>query len=154
MTVGRLPVATGKRSRAVVACSSRNSAAGAGIRAASGDVRSLLLVLAGEDSLAAGLEWQDEGLCAEVDPEIFYQELGGTSAAAKSVCAGCSVRRQCLLDALRRPGEHETGGYGVWGGTSPQDRKDLLARFRGDAEAAADFALRDEPAPSRQEIAA
>ena len=42
-------------------------------------------------------------------------------AAAKAVCAGCPVRRECLDHAL-------TSGepYGVWGGLSEGERETLL----------------------------
>jgi WhiB family redox-sensing transcriptional regulator len=42
---------------------------------------------------------------------------------AKAVCAACDVRRECLAFALatRQP-------YGVWGGTSPEERQVLRKR--------------------------
>jgi WhiB family transcriptional regulator, redox-sensing transcriptional regulator len=48
-------------------------------------------------------------------------------AEAKTVCARCEVRSECLAFALAtwQP-------YGVWGGTSPEER----ARLRKKAQAA------------------
>ena len=99
------------------------------------------------------LAWQDRALCAEVPGDWWYPEKGGSSMPARSVCAGCPVRRECLTDALRRPGTAAAGGYGIWGGTSPEQREHLLRRFRGNVTAAADFAMRQDctvASPDRQ----
>lgn len=65
--------------------------------------------------------WMDDALCAQTDPEAFFPEKGGSTRAAKSVCAACPVRQECLNYAL----EHrETSG--IWGGLSAQERRDLL----------------------------
>lgn len=67
------------------------------------------------------LRWQDDALCAETDPEAFSPEKGGTTLPAKSVCAACGVRRQCLEYALAN-GVH----HGVWGGKSERERRKIL----------------------------
>lgn len=64
------------------------------------------------------LAWQSEALCAQVDPELFHPELGGTAAIAKRICLGCPVRRDCLEYALEHGENH-----GVWGATSPDQRR-------------------------------
>lgn len=66
--------------------------------------------------------WMDEGLCTEVDPDLFFPEKGGSASQAKKVCSGCPVRERCLNYALTNRIEH-----GVWGGLSPKRRRDLLA---------------------------
>ncbi len=66
-----------------------------------------------------GFDWQDDALCAQVDPEMFFVEKGGSIAEAKAVCALCDVRAECLATAL------ELGPVGVWGGTSPMERRKL-----------------------------
>ena len=68
----------------------------------------------------AALEWQDRGLCAEVDPEIFFPEKGGSTREAKQVCRACEVRAECLEYAL----DHEER-FGIWGGVSERDRRRL-----------------------------
>jgi len=65
-------------------------------------------------------EWVSQALCAQTDPEAFFPEKGGSTRAAKQVCAECAVRAECLAWALDR-GEH----YGIWGGTSEQERRAL-----------------------------
>ena len=63
-------------------------------------------------------EWTAGGLCAQVDPELFFPELGGSTREAKAVCAGCEVRAECLAHALAH---HER--HGVWGGLSERERR-------------------------------
>lgn len=67
-----------------------------------------------------GDDWRAEALCAEVDPEIFYPEKGQSTREAKRLCLTCSVSEQCLQYALRNNED-----AGIWGGTSPQERKEM-----------------------------
>ena len=54
--------------------------------------------LAGGASVAADAarEVWASALCAEVDPELFFPEKGSSPAAAKAICAACSVAELCL----------------------------------------------------------
>lgn len=63
-------------------------------------------------------DFDGPALCAQTDPEAFFPELGGSTAAAKRVCLGCEVRVECLGWALDN-GER----FGVWGGMSERDRR-------------------------------
>jgi WhiB family redox-sensing transcriptional regulator len=65
--------------------------------------------------------WMLDALCAQTDPEIFFPEKGGSSRAAKSVCARCDVREQCLRYAL----EHDEK-LGIYGGLAPRERRALM----------------------------
>jgi WhiB family transcriptional regulator, redox-sensing transcriptional regulator len=87
-------------------------------------------------------EWQLRGSCRDADPGLFFHPDGerGTErhnrlVAAKAICAGCPVVRQCGEHALsvREP-------YGVWGGMSEDDREAFYypphrsrSRFSSDA---------------------
>lgn len=66
------------------------------------------------------LSWQDRALCAEADPELFFPGNGHADHAedAKQVCRACPVKAECLDYALATGQE-----YGVWGGTSEQERR-------------------------------
>jgi WhiB family transcriptional regulator, redox-sensing transcriptional regulator len=55
-----------------------------------------------------------------VDLEIFFVDQGGSSKAARAVCAQCSVRPQCLQLAL----DHYES-IGVWGETTDPERRHL-----------------------------
>ena len=79
------------------------------------------------------LAWMDQGRCAETDPESFFPEKGGSTLAAKKVCAACEVREECLAYALAHSGPEDIGWWGVWGGKSAQERQIMLGRRRKDA---------------------
>lgn len=64
--------------------------------------------------------WAESALCAQVDPELFFPLPGNAGEVAKQVCALCTVRAECLADAL-------TAQYaeGVRGGLSERQRARL-----------------------------
>jgi WhiB family redox-sensing transcriptional regulator len=66
------------------------------------------------------VEWQTHARCAEVDPEIFFPERGGSSKAARAVCCDCQVKLECLEYALNNKEQ-----FGIWGGTSERERRRL-----------------------------
>jgi WhiB family redox-sensing transcriptional regulator len=87
----------------------------------------VLAAAAGADvaasGLAAELEWQDEGLCAQTDPEAFFPEKGGSTKEAKRICMACPVRVPCLDYALA----HDER-FGIWGGLSERERRHAKKR--------------------------
>ena len=74
-------------------------------------------------------EWQRQGLCRAGDSSVFFPpahferkpEREAREARAKTICARCPVREECLSWALaiREP-------HGVWGGHSESERRQLL----------------------------
>ncbi len=66
------------------------------------------------------MSWRSLARCAEVDPDLFFPEIGGSVTAPKMVCRGCEVRAECLDYAL----EHDMQ-FGVWGGLSVTEREAL-----------------------------
>lgn len=64
------------------------------------------------------LEWQDEALCRETDPDAFFPDPRDRAYAAKEVCSKCPVRGDCLKYSF-----DNNEPYGVWGGVSPDERK-------------------------------
>ncbi|GAB3048193.1 WhiB family transcriptional regulator [Sediminivirga luteola] len=69
------------------------------------------------------LDWQDEALCAQTDPEAFFPEKGGSTREAKQVCNSCEVKAQCLEYALANDER-----FGIWGGLSERERRKLKKR--------------------------
>jgi WhiB family redox-sensing transcriptional regulator len=65
-------------------------------------------------------DWRESALCAEVDPEAFFPEKGGSTRAAKEICRRCLVRAECLRFAIT----HDER-FGVWGGLSDRERRQL-----------------------------
>jgi WhiB family redox-sensing transcriptional regulator len=65
-------------------------------------------------------DWRDSALCAEVDPEAFFPEKGGSARLAKGVCRNCLVKAECLKSALANDER-----FGIWGGLSDRERRRL-----------------------------
>ena len=67
-------------------------------------------------------KWREHASCRSCSPDLFFP--AGTTgaarheiAAAKAVCEACPVQSQCLRFALK------TGqAYGIWGGTTEDER--------------------------------
>jgi WhiB family redox-sensing transcriptional regulator len=59
--------------------------------------------------------------CAGEDPEIFFPTVGGPASEARAICGRCPHRQACLDWAL----ETEQG-FGIWGGTTPDERAAML----------------------------
>lgn len=76
-------------------------------------------------------DWRVFGACRDEDPELFFPiSSKGPAAqqidAAKAVCARCRVRGECLRFALDNRQD-----YGVWGGTSEEERKEMRSQRDG-----------------------
>ena len=66
------------------------------------------------------LAWRALGECAkaDADPEVFFPKQGGSTKAARDVCARCLVKEICSDPIVT--------GYqpiGVWGDTSGIERR-------------------------------
>jgi len=81
--------------------------------------------------------WRSAGACLSADPDLFFPISSAgpgerQRARAKMICAGCQVRQECLDFALA----HDQL-YGIWGGTTPEDRQRARRRKRRAAATAA-----------------
>jgi len=65
-------------------------------------------------------EWMADGLCQQVDGEVWYPEKGSSNRDAKRVCLACPVKAECLQYALDNDEQ-----FGVWGGLSSAERRKL-----------------------------
>ncbi len=74
--------------------------------------------------------WRARANCLGVDPALFFPERGEPTGQAKAVCAGCSVRAECLDYAIET-----TARFGIWGGCSEAERR-VLRGQRARARAA------------------
>ena len=77
-------------------------------------------------SEVVGEGWRAKAACREVDPELFFPQVGQTPQAtrAKQVCAGCQVRGACLQAALQGPLARDDR-HGIFAGTTPRERQRL-----------------------------
>ncbi len=79
--------------------------------------------------------WRSAGACLGADPDLFFPtsttgRADKQVARAKTICAGCAVRPECLEFALAH-GMVD----GIWGGTTPEDRQRDRRRRRRAAAA-------------------
>ena len=82
------------------------------------------------DAITAALRVWNGALCAEVDPEIFFPELGQPATPARSLCAQCPVRVDCL-DVFG-----DLVHDGVIGGLSSRERRARRVASRQNGSAA------------------
>jgi hypothetical protein len=71
-----------------------------------------------------GPQFDADALCAEIDPEVWFPEQGGSNALAKALCGRCENEDACLQWALA----NDELFWGIFGGKSPQERRKLAAR--------------------------
>lgn len=73
---------------------------------------------------SANQPWRAQAECRGTDPNAFIPEGRGSGELlyieSRQICARCPVKTECLQYALDN-GED----YGMWGGTTPQERKEL-----------------------------
>lgn len=84
----------------------------------------------GPKPLRAGLDLPvlDGAVCRGEDPAPWFPRTGESAEAGKALCAACSARARCLDWALAK-GEQ----LGTWGGTTPDERTEILRQRRRDA---------------------
>src|SRR6185312_17139186 len=71
--------------------------------------------------------WRTRGVCQSVDPETFFPAPSEPADAAVALCRTCEVQGACLAWAL------DVGDcHGVWGATTPRERRAMLVAWRSD----------------------
>ena len=76
--------------------------------------------------MAKGLNWRLKASCLGMDTRMWYPSFGEYEKARK-ICNGCSVRIECLQDAM----SHENDLYGMFGGLTPSERHELRNKTNG-----------------------
>ncbi|WP_233514799.1 WhiB family transcriptional regulator [Micromonospora sp. LHW51205] len=64
--------------------------------------------------------WMAEGICRQVDGDLWFPEKGGSPRAAKAICFRCPVQEPCLRYAL----DHDDR-FGIYGGKTSEERREL-----------------------------
>lgn len=82
------------------------------------------------DSATSYSDWWADAACRVESSEAFFPDSRAgkplslrSELHAKAICARCPVQPQCLTTALRN--REPTG---IWGGTTPAERTEILAR--------------------------
>jgi WhiB family redox-sensing transcriptional regulator len=73
--------------------------------------------------------WRARGVCRRHDPETFFPAPSEPPDAALALCRTCEVQGACLAWALDAGDTH-----GVWGATTPRDRRAMAVVWRGDPD--------------------
>lgn len=77
------------------------------------------------------LGWQAEGTCAQIgagwwtEPDLAGRWATKSHREAKRICASCPVKSPCLEYALEVEGRERRARYGIWGGTTPEERHQM-----------------------------
>lgn len=76
-------------------------------------------------------QWKMAGACVGASPDLWFHDdqRGVSYTEARDVCSGCEVATHCLEYALAHNIQH-----GMWGGTSPRQRRALAAARRRGGE--------------------
>ena len=74
------------------------------------------------DELVRRPAWHQQAACRGIGADAFIIDRGAQyEDHARQLCAGCSVRHECLDTALAN-GDTTTG---LWGGTTPTERRQM-----------------------------
>lgn len=100
-------------------------------------------LLSAIDERSANEAWRIRGACRKADPETFFPPPNEAAGAAVALCGACEVQGPCLAWALQVGDCH-----GVWGGTTPRERRAMLVAWRervqADGTPVADAASEDD----------
>lgn len=66
--------------------------------------------------------WTAQAACAQQSPDDLFVQ-GAAQRSAREICFSCTVRTECLADALDNRIQ-----FGVWGGMTERERRALLRR--------------------------
>lgn len=69
----------------------------------------------------------DDRACKGTDPKLFFPDHGAHLKQAKEICNRCPHIDPCLEWAV-----DTEQGHGVWGGTSADERWELIKKRRAD----------------------
>lgn len=69
-----------------------------------------------------GIDWMLDANCRGANSDLFFPVRGEDTRPAMMICAGCTVKVDCLEWALTH---HER--QGVWGGTSDRQRRRMVS---------------------------
>lgn len=77
--------------------------------------------------------WRDDAVCAEIDQDMFFPELGDNARIPRKVCNEmCRAREACLEAAMTEErGLSRAHRFGIRGGSGPAQRA-ALAVSRGE----------------------
>lgn len=77
-------------------------------------------------------EWHEDALCnGHPKPDLWFPAGHHPNwNEAQHVCLKCPVRKKCLETAMKDEAEIGTLRFGMWGGTTPQQRYQLAEGWK------------------------
>jgi WhiB family redox-sensing transcriptional regulator len=86
-------------------------------------IRDLIMseVLRQDQIYPENANWRESAECSNEEPKIFFSGIIEYTDYAKTICAKCVVRSDCLESALET---REV--YGIWGGLTEIERGGLI----------------------------
>jgi len=75
--------------------------------------------------------WTDDALCKGKPTSIFFPQYSPHDnrwQMARDICAGCTVKEECLAVVLRL--EDTDDRWGMFGGLTPEQRRDIRKEQR------------------------
>jgi WhiB family redox-sensing transcriptional regulator len=95
------------------------------------------LLRAGGSGLRAAARWRERAACRGARIEVFFPGRGETAGPARQACALCPVCQQCLEFAVSN-----RIVYGIWGGLTGPERRELQSDWLRAARRDRDGAIR------------
>lgn len=77
-------------------------------------------IVVAQEAQSFAPDYRQRGRCLGANPDLFLPERGESTLPGKKICAGCSVRCDCLEEGLLK-----RGSVGIWGGTSKRERNSI-----------------------------
>jgi WhiB family redox-sensing transcriptional regulator len=68
-------------------------------------------------------EWRNKAACLGMPTNVFFLERGDSSKEAKTICNTCSVKTDCLNEAVHINPIYDS--YGIYGGKSSRERNKI-----------------------------
>jgi hypothetical protein len=68
--------------------------------------------------------WMEDARCQQADPDLWHEDGEGL-LYAKALCRMCPVVQPCLELALSYE-ENIGRSHGIWGGTHPKQRRQMI----------------------------
>lgn len=73
--------------------------------------------------------WRKKAACVGAPRDMFFKESKRSQAACINICDTCAVKGDCLTWVMEYESATEgTLRYGVWGGTTPAQRRQMNRR--------------------------
>ena len=76
--------------------------------------------------------WMADAACTPKDTTIFFLD-NSSSFEAKAICSSCPVSTPCLTYSLEFEEAHPGSRWGVYGNTTPEERRTLAAKRKASA---------------------